>query len=177
MNSTSLALWHDMIQDAKKACSLILKEETEAYLVFLLMRYTNRPDIAKQIMASEFLQSYNLWRTKERENGLQEVGDKCLIYSGLFPKLATKRLVKISYFVKLGQSAYLSISKNETDIYGILAKEFVSLMDIIQTCRHHEIFPELSPLEAYEMWNETGSQRALAALKAYSKATPLAIIK
>jgi hypothetical protein len=176
MNSTSLALWHDIIQDAEDSCSLILKEEIEAYIAFLLMRYTEKPEIVKQIMASEFLYSQGLWRPAERENKLQEVGDKCLIFSGLFPQLAAKRLVKISYFVKLGQSAYSTISKTDSDLYSLLAKQFVPIMDVIQSLRQDkESFPGLLPLEAYELWNETGSQRALSVLKKYSSATPIAI--
>lgn len=173
MNSSSLALWHDIIQDAENSCALNFKEEIEAYIVFLMMRYMARPDIVKQIMATEFLNSLNHWRPQQRENGLQDVGDKCLIFSGLFPQLAAKRLVNISYFVKLGQSAYSSISKAETDLYSSLAKEFVPIMDVIQSLRNNKLFPGLSPLEAYELWSETGSQRALAMLKLYSQATPV----
>jgi hypothetical protein len=176
INSTSLALWYDIIHDAESSCAIALREEIEAYLVFLMMRYTARPEIAKQIMASDFLHSMSLPRLLEREFGLQEVGDKCLIYSGLFPTLAEKRLVKISYFVKLGQTAYINISKTNNDIYGLLANQFVSLMDVIQSMRRYkESFPDLSPLQAYDLWNETGSQRALSILKSYSKATPLAV--
>lgn len=174
INSTSLALWYDIIHDAESSCSIALKEEIEAYLVFLMMRYTARPEMVKQIMASDFLYSLGLPRLAERDFGLQEVGDKCLIYSGLFPTLAEKRLVKISYYVKLGQTAYINISKTKDDIYGLLANQFVSLMDIIQSLRQYkESFPDLSPLQAYDLWNETGSQRALSVLKSYSKATPL----
>src|SRR6185437_11353883 len=93
INSTSLALWYDIIHDAEHTCAIALKEEIEAYLVFLMMRYTARPEIVKQIMAADFLYSINLPRLAERELGLQEVGDKCLIYSGLFPTVAEKRLV------------------------------------------------------------------------------------
>lgn len=176
INSTSLALWHDIIHDAEVSCATALKEEIEAYLVFLMMRYTARPEIAKQIMASDFLHSLGLPRMEERDYGLQEVGDKCLIYSGLFPTLAEKKLVKISYFVKLGQTAYITISKSKDDIYGLLAEQFVDLMDILQSLRRYqESFPDLSPLQAYDLWNETGSQRALSILKSYSNATPLAV--
>jgi hypothetical protein len=175
MNSTSLALWYDIIQDAENSCALVFKKEVEAYIVFLMMRYMTRPDIVKQIMAAEFLNSINMWRPAQRESKLQDVGDKCLIFSGLFPQLAAKRLVNISYFVNLGQSAYSSISKVETDLYGSLAKQFVPIMDVIQSLRNNELFPGLSPLEAYELWNETGSQRALATLKLYSQATPVTI--
>jgi hypothetical protein len=174
INSNSLALWYDIIHDAEASCEIDLKEELEAYLVFLMMRYTTRPEIANQIMAVDFLHSLGLLRPAERELGLQEVGDKCLIYSGLFPTLAEKRLVKISYFIKLGQSAYGHISKTNSDLYGLLAQQFVSLMDIIQSLRQqNESFPDLLPLQAYDLWNETGSKRAFSVLKRYTKSIPV----
>jgi len=173
INSNTLALWYDIIHDAKSSCAIDLQQELEAYLVYLMMRFTNRPDIANQIMATEFLQSMNL-RVAEKEIGLQQVGDKCLIFSGLFPTLAEKRLVKIGYFVNLGRASYSAISKHDTDIYGLLAKQFVPLMDVIQSLRQYkDAFPTLLPLQAYDLWNETGSQRALSILKMYSKATPI----
>lgn len=174
INSTSLALWYDIIHDAEASCAIDLKEEIEAYLVFLMIRYTTRPDIAKQIMATDYLYSLGLLQPEARELGLQAVGDKCLIYTGLFPALAEKRLVKISYYVKLGQAAYGNISKNASDIYGMLAKDFVPLMDIIQSLRQYNYsFPDLLPLQAYDLWNETGSKRALSVLKMVSGGTPL----
>jgi hypothetical protein len=168
INSSSLALWYDIIHDAEASCSINLKAELEAYLIFLMMRYTSRPDIANQIMAVDFLRSLNLLRPAERELNLQAVGDKCLIYSGLFPNLAARRLVNISYYVKIGQSAYSTISKQHCDLYGLLASQFVTLMDVIQSLRKETSGFELQPLQAYDLWHETGSQRALSVLNKYS---------
>src|SRR5437868_5690443 len=109
-NPSLIGLWRDVLAEAQTRCDTDLKDDIEAYLIFLLIRYTNKPEIAKQIMASEFLQSVAL-TSSLREHALQGVGDACLLYSGLFPKVTEKRLVKISYYVTLGQIAYLTISK------------------------------------------------------------------
>jgi hypothetical protein len=162
-NATSVALWHDIVHEAEQSCSVALKEEIESYLVFLLMRYINKPEFVKQIIALEFLQSLDLTPAK-RELALQEVGDKCLLFAGLFPSIAKKRLVRVSYFVKLGQAAYFRVSKKSNDLYDHLSNQFVPLMDILQSIKT----PALLPLDAYELWNETGSQRALAMLKQYT---------
>lgn len=167
-NTTSTALWQEVIHEAEQACSVALKEEIEAYLVFLLMRYINKPEFVKQIIASEFLQSLEL-SSIQREVALREVGDKCLLFAGLFPSIAKKRLVRQSYFVKLGQAAYIGVSKKNNDLYDHLSNQFVSLMDILQSIRQYtKKCPDLLPLEAYELWNETGSQRALTILKQYT---------
>ena len=83
-NSTPTALWHDIIHEAELQCDIHLKEDLESYLVFLLMRYTTNSQIIKKIVATDFLTGMNL-RLNERQQVLQEVGDNCLIYTGLFP--------------------------------------------------------------------------------------------
>lgn len=173
LNSTPVALWHEIIHDAETQCSIPLHEDLESYLVFLLIRYIDKPELMKQIIATEFLQSLKLPRG-ERSLALQEIGDKCLLFSGLFPSLADKRLVKISYFVNLGITAYDGISKKHNDLYYSLAKRFVSLMDVLQSIRRYsDDYPDLLPFQAYDLWNETGSKRALSVLKGYSKGTPI----
>src|SRR5690242_4279366 len=121
VNSTSISLWHQIIHEAEVACATHLKEELESYLVFLMMRYTTRPEIAKHVMASDFLRGVELL-PHQRQVVLQEVGDKCLLFSGLFPDMAEKRMVKVSYFVNLGQSSYANLSKSSNDLYALLAK-------------------------------------------------------
>lgn len=168
LHSTSVQLWHDLVIDAEKICDISLKEEVESYLVFLLIRYTTSPDVVKQIIATDFLQGVQL-SPVARELALQTVGDKCLLVSGLFPIIARKRLVKISYFVQLGQASYATISKDHNDIYSLLSNQFVALMDVLQSVKKN---PELLPLEAYELWNETGSKRAYTLLKDFQVMKP-----
>lgn len=172
-NSTTAALWHDIVHDAEIQCDVHLEEEFESYLVFLMIRYTTKPEIVKQIIATEFLMGMES-KARLKHHILQEVGDKCLIFTGLFPKIAQKRHVQMGYFIKLGQSSYATISKSKNDLYEGLAKQFVSLMDVLQTMRiYSKQYPDLLPLEAYELWSETGSRRGLNVLKQYTHGIPL----
>lgn len=164
IHKTSIALWQDVIKHAEEDCSITLEEEIEAYLVTLLARYTNKPEMAKQILAKAFLEALNL-QESQRYLSLQHVGDQCLLFAGLFPQAANKKHVKISYFVDLGRSAYASLSHRANDIFNALALDFVVLMDVLQSIRQPS---ELLPLEAYDQWNEVGSQRALKILQSYS---------
>ncbi len=173
VNSTPTALWYDIIHEAEQHCAVCLKEDIESYLVFLLMRYTNQPQLTHRIIATEFLQGARL-SPQQRLVALQDVGDKCLLFTGLFPRLAEKRLVKISYFVNIGKTAYEAISYSTNDLYCLLGKQFVPLMDVLQAIRQYsKKCPDLLPLQAYDLWNETGSQRALSVLKTYTQAMPL----
>lgn len=179
-HTTPVALWHEVVHAAEASCSVILKDELEAYLVFLLMRYMNKPMFVKEIMAIEFLQGMQL-KSTEQILALQEVGDKCLLLTGLYPNLAEKRLVHLSYFVKLGQAAYAKISQKSNDLYELLGHQFVGLMDILQSIRHYsQHYPDLLPLQAYEQWHDTGSQRAwriLGQYTAHSQALPVFLKK
>lgn len=166
---TSLTLWQEVIKSAETRCSVSLRDELEAYLIALLIRYTNKPELAKQIFAHAFLEALQL-RQAERNVHLQYLGDQCLIFAGLFPHTAEKKHVKIKYFVDLGRAAYTAVSKTTNDLYASLSLEFVPLMDVLQSIR---AYPDLLPLEAYDQWKELGSQRALHILQGYTKGTPL----
>lgn len=173
LSSTPVALWYDIIHEAEVACTISLKEELEAYLVFLLMRYMDKPEVMKHIMANEFLNGMHSSRRMQERN-FQEVGDKCLLFSGLFPHIAEKRLVKVSYFVDLGRTAYSMVSRKNSDVYGMLSRHFVPVMDVLQTIRKYsKEWSDLLPLEAYDLWNDTGSRRAFHALRNHTLGIPL----
>lgn len=164
-NKNSLLLWQDVVKEAECRCSIELKGDIESYLVNLLDRYTNQPDVVKQVLATAFLEAQQQSH-QSRKNSLQIVGDQCLLFAGLFPQVAGRRLVKISYFVDMGRHAYISVSDCTNDLFSHLAIQFVIMMDVLQSIRE---YPALLPLEAYEQWRDVGSERALAILKTYTK--------
>lgn len=166
---TSLCLWHEVIKHAENRCAVSLKEDLEAYLVSLLMRYINKPEVVKQIFAKTFLEALEA-ALSQRQVSMQHVGDQCLLFAGLFPRAAEKKHVKINYFVNLGRSAYSVVSTVPDDLFSSLALKFVVLTDVLQSIRQYH---DLLPLEAYDQWNELGSQRALKILREFSSGTPL----
>lgn len=161
-NDNALILWQDTIKQAEDQCAVSLHDELEKYLVSLLVHYSQKPELTKQVFSSAFLQAQHA----HDMYALRQMGDKCLLFAGLFPRAAERKLVKISFFVDLGRSAYTSISIKTNDLFGSLAYQFVVLMDVLQSIRPH---PDLLPLEAYEQWNEVGSQRALRILREYTR--------
>jgi len=167
-NTNSLALWQEVIHRAEDSCAIMLKKELEAYLASLLMRYTSHTDLLKHAMAIKFLKSLQAHQY-ERHAALQNVGDECLLVTGLFPNAVDKYHVKIHYFVDLGQAAYANISQQSNDIFQLLANHFVLLMDSLQSIRQYsKEYPDLMPLAAYEQWSSIGSQRARRVLEQYT---------
>jgi hypothetical protein len=126
----TLNLWQEVVQQAAFQHTIALNQELEMYLISLLIRYTNQPELLKRIMATSFLQALHK-RSRERAESLQRVGDECLLITGLFPYLPKKRLVTVSYFVSLGQSAYSAISY-QNELFNTLSVQFVSLMDVLR---------------------------------------------
>ena len=166
--STEL-LWQHVLKDAQKDCSVTLENTVESYLISLLIRHTNHPALVGQVFATSLLQALQL-NEYQRNYTLQQVGDHCLLYAGLFPEATKRRLVKLNYFVDLGRSAYGRITDKTSHIYHSLALDFVQLMDILQSIRQDQ----LMPLEAHEQWRLTGSRRALRMIEQYgSSIVPL----
>jgi len=177
IHSSATAEWLSLVNEAETAAALHLDEEMQSYLVFLLMRFTESPELAASVLAMEYLQSMHA-RGRVGHDQLRNVGDKCLLYSGLFPQRAERRRVKISYFVDLGRSAYQQLSDRlehgAAAMYHQLANAFVSLMDVLQTMRTlGDRAHQLEPVHAFELWRSTDSQAALRTLREHTQATPL----
>ena len=100
-----MAQWQKLILEAEQACAVNLNEETESYLVFLLMRFIEKPQMVSSVLGLEFLEGSQDF-SHAREEKLRDVGDKCLLLSGLFPGRAEHRCVDISYFIKFDMNQY-----------------------------------------------------------------------
>ncbi|OUD12492.1 hypothetical protein [Thioflexithrix psekupsensis] len=178
LNPSATAQWHALINEAEQLCAAHLDEELQSYLVFLLMRHSNTTEMAHSVMALEYLDSLDA-HGQLRETQLRDVGDKCLLFSGLFPERAQKRRVRVSYYVNLGVSAYAMVSASlagvRARLFAELSRHFVGLMDILQATREvNSAQALLSPLQALELWQDTGSRHALQTLSLYTKGTPVA---
>ena len=159
---TSTAQWYDLIQEVTLSKNIKLHEEIESYLIFLLMRFTAQIEIADKIVAIDYLQG--LTENKQglvRRQKLRDVGDTCLIFSGLFPEITEKRLVDIAYYIKIGRNAYMEISQTSNqnnfkglkELYSSLANDFIKLMDILNNLRETDsIFK--SKIDAVDILNQ-----------------------
>lgn len=138
LHPTDTSQWHALLNEAQAMRQCQLNEDVESYLVFLLMRFTEQPEVSSSILALDFLETQHEVG-QQRFERLKEVGDKSLLFSGLFPGLAEKRRVQVDYFINLGQSAYGSISVMEdahtNNLYACLCQEFVLLKELLNSMR------------------------------------------
>jgi len=176
LEPTAKAVWHRLVKEAEQRSHCQLDEHKESYLVFLLMRYLQRPDLVRTVLALSFLKALRS-AGRQRQERLQDVGDQCLIFAGLFPEQADRRRVSISYFIDLGRTSYLGLAESgpreSTSLFTGLAEAFVHLMDVLRATRASQQQALFTALQAAELWAETGSRLALRELKAYTDAAPM----
>ena len=164
LDSSELSQWHTLVLEAEQDYGCQLNETMQSYLVFTLMRFAKNSQLNAKALALDYLSSHHLPNNLRNEQ-LRDIGDQCLLVSGLFPQSAEKRLVGAGYYVDLGRSAYHHIStvtqKGIAELYLQLAESFVLLMDLLQTIRQYST-PVLQPIAAMELWQKTGSRFAFA---------------
>ncbi len=165
---TTTAQWQSLVSEAEDNAKLQLDETLESYLVFTLMRFTQRPELTNSIIALEFLDGIQS-QGQQQHDQLRDVGDKCLLLSGLFPLMAKRRLLNLGYFVNMGRSAYQQLHDTIHGFYGQLATDFVPMMDVLQAIGElNQQNHQFDLLDNFELWNETDSQLALNRIKTAS---------
>ena len=172
---SSLSAFYTLVEEARKSSTTPLSEDLQSYLVLLLLRFMKMTQLVDSIFALDFLENIKK-SNRESLQILREIGDKCLLFSGLFPNRAKHRLVNVSYYVKLGQNAYLALSHHShtqlATFYENLSRQFVPLMDILHLIREmdsHTKEKSLDLLTAEDLWSQTNSLHALKILKNSTK--------
>ena len=174
----NMSQWQALVADAEELCGVRLDEELESYLVFTLMRYLRRPEMVHRILALDFLEAFQQSHP-QRIEALRDVGDQCLLFSGLFPRRAERRRVRVSYYVDLGRSAYQNLADSLTKIthlFARLAEEFIAAMDTLQAIRViGQRDSGLLPVQAYELWQDTASRQAYEQLLRQTGGQPVLV--
>ena len=140
LHPTDLSQWHALVNEAEASTQLILNENTESYLVFLLMRFSQKNQLMDSILAMDFLHAQHTSSRKQVEF-LRDVGDKSLLFCGLFPGMASRRHVSLDYYKQMGQAAYLTLGELHDpevgSLYIQLSDQFDQLRLILQAMQSH----------------------------------------
>jgi len=181
LQPTSTAHWHKLVCEAEQRAQRSLSEELQSYLVFLLQRFLNRPEMTSRVLALDYLKSFRI--AGQRQIGkLRDVGDICLLHAGFFPQRACRRRVSVNYYVDMGIGAYYQLHHNtahqQGQLYEHLYEGFVPAMDVLQTIRNMgDSQPLLDPLTAHELWQHTNSTQARQRLRDASDGMPVSVGK
>ena len=140
--------WRALLGQSSFLMQQDLPKYVEDYLVHLLLKATNYSDLGN---------------ISESEHKLNELAEHCLLVSGLFPEQPLKQQMPLRYFVDTGKESYLKLArKNKNNkLYSFIGEQFVLVMDVLhqfrELCTGDQIF---DPMQAYDIWQETGSSYA-----------------
>lgn len=131
----AVAVWHELVREGEARAAVRLPELAEAYLVFLLMRHLRDGSLAARTMALDWLQALEL-DGRVRSDALRDVGDRCLLIAGWYPRLAERRRVTPGYFEAIGRSAYADAADaargaGEADLFTLLAGSYRGLVRVL----------------------------------------------
>lgn len=131
-------LWHELLRDAERCSGASLDEDTESYLVFLLMRHLRDAGLGDHVLAFDSLLALAAQGAQRRE-ALRDVGDRCLLIAGWYPAQAEQRLVSLDYFLTLGAHAYAELAYATraawAELYARLARVFARLVRVLVALR------------------------------------------
>lgn len=157
VESTRVALWHDLVRDAETKAERRLDEALESYLVFTLIRLTEDASLAGRIMALDLLEGLGRFGA-QRAADLRDVGDRCLLLAGLYPEQARRRAVSLDYFCGLGASAYSAVSSagqaSVRGLYQQLAYAFRALVRVLIEVRKLSGWAGLDALSKLELMRQ-----------------------
>ena len=158
-----------LVESALSRQHLRTTELTEYYLVDLLCRFV-RPD-RRIPFADDTGEPLALRLRRALESGgmeqrarLRNLGDFSLFTSGFFSDSLNRKAVDVDYYVSMGEYAYGSLGRRDTDAFGgvftELARKFVAYMDVLADISERTGGAGSSDvLRLYERWLRTGSTR------------------
>lgn len=106
---TETAQWHALLGRAEYLLQNCLPEDVTHYLVRLFLNLT-REDMSREkilMTAGE--------ETRDADEKLQRVADRCLMISGFYPDIVSVYDVAPDEFIKMGKNAYRALA-NKTDM-------------------------------------------------------------
>jgi hypothetical protein len=127
-------LWFELVREGESRMHLRLPDEVESYLVFVLQRHQHDARLGGRTIALECLHGLEL-AGQARTDALRDVGDRCLLIAGLFPRLARRRNVPPGYYAALGQAAYAEVAvlarAGYRELFAQLARRFDAMRCVL----------------------------------------------
>jgi hypothetical protein len=165
---TALEYFKELIESAVARQRLRIGEFTEYYLVNLLCGFVRVGDSAPAALDSEPLavrlaQALDSGGIEQRAR-LRSLGDLSLFVSGFFSDSLNRKLVDVDYYVSMGEYAYASLSRAESElfaeVFAELADKFCSCVDVLtEVSERSALTSNTDLLRLYERWLRTGSRR------------------
>lgn len=131
--------WFALIRSAHERSGHHFDDKIENYLMITVKKFLTDNQLVDHSIAMRLLTGLN--DDQRNPNLLREVGDECLVISGLFPERAYKRNVSLTYYIHSGQQAYNAFATHQhthchdTELFLTLSEHFVGLLDVLHWVR------------------------------------------
>ncbi len=183
IETSTESYFFELVHGAVKNQNFKIQPETEFYIVKLLNRFVfseslypknsegTLEDLPIVFLYKEALEAEN---SPERKNLFQNVGDISLYKAGFFQESLSRSKIDVDYYISLGGAAYLNTSKIADEkqlksLFTELSEKFDRLVRILFEVSVKTTFSgaknETELLRMYDLWSNTGSERAARVLK------------
>ena len=126
---------YEVVLEGECRAGVTLSQEVESYLVHVIARYFDKPNVNKDPIAIKMLSAMNLPKSQKRQK-LQEVAEECLLIDGL--KLNHRKWPSRKYFSDMGKIAleHRAYSDRPPELYyEKIANHFEEMSYILNNIR------------------------------------------
>jgi len=174
------AYFHDWVTRALGARNVDLHPETEFYLVNLLNQFVTTENLyardaqgnmRDEPLALRLKEAMEQDRKQEQALLFRQVGDVSLYVAGFFRESLKRKFVDLGYYIEMGVSAYQHVASREDterrEVYFELSDRFPTFVDVLSEIAEGTTMArsEKDLLRLYDLWIQTGSDRAAKALR------------
>jgi hypothetical protein len=173
----------DSVDDAMKRQGVEADDHTAFYVVNLLTLFArsealyekSAAGIGLRPLAMMLAEALDAASAEQRNFALQRIGDISLFVAGFFGESLAGKPVDVDYYIRMGGSAYSSLSTNVrgsvrgrlfTAVFAELGRKFPLFVDVLTDVREECMQrQDVDVLRLYELWLRTGSPRAQKLLR------------
>lgn len=167
---TLFGFFYDKVHAARRNQGARLTDETEIYLVGLLVGFLRSQDLFRpdgtrkdEVPLAIRLRQAQLAGSHEGARELKHVGDYSLYMSGFFAESLKRSLVDLDYYVALGETAYGSLARafagrtgDRGGIFAELARRFGACVGVLaEVSESTRGTTNRDVLALYEAWLDT----------------------
>lgn len=164
--------FRDMVGSARTRHRLAVRDETEAYLVNLLVDFLDAGQLfvkeddgrlGQEPLAFMLKRAIEAPR-EERARQLRRMGDTALYVSGFFSDSLQRKLVDVDYYASMGGRAYGALRDmspgHRAHVFDELAAKFLRIVDLFSDISERAaVTSNAGILRVYERYVRTGSER------------------
>ena len=183
IETSTESFFFELVHGAVENQKVKIQPETEFYIVKLLSRFIFSESLYSKssngtledqpivLLYKEALEA----DTPTRKTLFQNVGDISLYKAGYFQESLNHANIDLAYYIGMGGAAYLNAAKISDDkhfqsLFSELSDKFDRFVKILFEVSEKTLFSNPNHNEAgimrmYEMWTNTGSERAARVLK------------